>query len=208
LDEAVWAVVCKVLLEPDILIDVLDREFNGDVNEQRKSQIIFLENQIRDIQAEDEKLYRAYMADVFDEQEYAARRKHLQDRRNTLTVELNTQRTQIMTSEQYEEKKRMIMRIAENAVRSGVVQNAPFEVKQRVIKTIVDKIVLNTKERWFSLEGVIRGNYFLEPDNNLSNSSSGNGNGSSRKRNLNQRIVSNPMGRDSLLQSVGSSQGR
>ena len=195
LDNAVWSVVCKVLLEPDILIGVLEREFNGDANEQRRSQIKFLENQIRDIQTEDEKLYRAYMADVFDEREYAARRKHLQDRRNTLIIELNAQRTQIMTREQYEEKKLMIMKIAENAVRSGVVQDAPFEVKQRVIKTIVDKIILNTNEGWFRIEGVIRGNYFLEPENN-SNGSDGNGNGSSGKRNLNRSIVSNPMGRD------------
>jgi len=190
LDDAVWSVVCKVLLEPDILIDVLEREFNGDANEQRRSQIEFLENQIRDIQTEDEKLYRAYMADVFDEREYAARRKHLQGRRNTLILELNTQRSQIMTEDQFEEKKRMIMRIAMNAVQSGVVQDAPFEVKQRVIKTIVDKIVFNKKEGWFNLEGVIRGNYLLQPEvDQFTNSGPS---GSEPGQSSRSRIVSSP----------------
>jgi len=202
LDDAVWSAVCEVLLEPEILIGVLDREYNGNANEQRRSQIKFLENQIQDIQAEDEKLYRAYMADVFDEREYAARRKHLQDRRNTLIIELNAQRTQIMTRENYEEKKRIIMRIADNAVKSGVVQDAPFEVKQRVIKTIVDKIVLNKNEGWFRLEGVIRGNYLLETGTDLNSGSSGNNSGG--KQNSKSQIVSNPMGRDSWQPPVES----
>jgi site-specific DNA recombinase len=165
LENAVWSVVCEVLLHPDILLDALEREFNGDANEQTNKQISFLESQIKESKIEDEKLYKAYLASVFDEVEYAERRKLLKESKQRFSDEINRLRGNLMTMDQYEERKREILLICRSAIKSGLAMDAPFEVKQHVLKTIVDKITLNVNEGWFELEGVIRGQYLLFNNN-------------------------------------------
>lgn len=159
LENAVWSTVCQVLLKPKILIDSLEHDFATGDNAQLNAEIARLEKRIREKDLEDEKLYRAYMADVFDEHEYNARRKQLKENHRTLEDELAEIRDQVMTKEQFEERKSLILSIAEHAPKDELVMDAPFEFKQRIIKLMVDKIELNVNEDWFRLKGVLRGKY-------------------------------------------------
>jgi site-specific DNA recombinase len=161
LDAAVWSVIYQVLLEPQILITALEKEFKGNRNEQTIRQITFLENQINESKVEDEKLYKAYLAGVFNEIEYAGRRKLIKENRQKLSNELHLLNGSLISPEKFDERKQEILLVCSNATTNGLAQNAPFEVKRNIIKTIVERITLNVNEGWFELEGVIRGRYPL-----------------------------------------------
>jgi hypothetical protein len=157
----VWNAVCGILLEPKLLIAALESDYRGELNSQLESQVQYLEKQVAEKQIEDEKLCRAYMSDVFDESEYAARRKLLKAELQKLAEELEAIRRQMLTEEQFEEKKSQSLEICQQAQDSGLTATAPFEFKRRLIKTLVDRIVLNTNEDWFRIEGVLTGTYPL-----------------------------------------------
>jgi site-specific DNA recombinase len=161
LEEAVWSVVYQVLLHPEILIDVLEREFHGDRNEQVSRQITFLESQIESSKTEDEKLYRAYVAGVFNEVEYAGRRKMIKDNQQRLTTELRQLNENLISPDRFEQQKQEILLICQRATANGLAQDAAFEVRRNIIKAIVDKVVLDVDGNWFELEGIIRGRYSL-----------------------------------------------
>ena len=166
LENSIWKVLIDVLLDPQVLIDVLDKQYLGETNEELNNQITYLQKQIRNIEIEDEKLYRAYMADVFDENEYAAKRKQLKEKQIILNEELAKLQPQIMTKKQYEDKKQNIYKLCQMAKDTGIALDAPFEVKQQIIKTIVDKIILNVNENWYELQGVINGRFPIRIESN------------------------------------------
>jgi len=180
LDHAVWSVIYEVLLNPEIMIGALEREFHGEQNEQIRSQIEFLESQIRELKIEDERLYSAYLAGAFDENEYAEHRTLVKSQQQRHQADINRLMENVMSSEQFEERKQEIIAICQNAARSGLVFDAPFDVQQRIIKTIIDKITLNANEGWFEIEGVVSGKYLfdgVEPNPETSNFGGTNGGG-------------------------------
>ena len=164
LEPAVWSVVYQMLLHPQILIDVLEREFHGDRNEQIANQIAFLEGQIESSKLEDEKLYKAYVAGVFNEVEYAGRRKMIKDNQQRLATELHQLSSNLISPKRIEQQKQEILMICQRATSNGLAQDAPFEVKRNIIKAIVERVILNVDENWFELEGIVRGRYPLYDD--------------------------------------------
>jgi len=168
LDQAVWSVIYEVLLYPDIMIEALEKEFASEQNEQTRNQIEYLESQIRELKLEDEQLYKAYLADAFDENEYAEHRSLITSQLQKLQTEIDQLAEGLMTVDQFEERKQEILVLCQNAARSGLVFDAPFDVRQRIIHTIVEKITLNANEGWFEIEGVIKGQYLFDnSENNL-----------------------------------------
>ena len=164
LEDAVWSGVCTVLLEPETLIAALEHDFETRNNAQLRAEINLLERQLHEKDQEDEKLYRAYLADVFDEREFAARRSRLKESRQQVEEELLRLRRQVVTRDQFEERKGLIRMMTHSALESGLAMSAPFEVRQRIIKLVVDKIVLNVNDGWFQIEGIVRGKYQLDDE--------------------------------------------
>ncbi len=162
LDDAVWSVVCSLLLEPERLISILESEYRGERNVQHETQATYLQAQLEERRLEDEKLYRAYMAGVFDEQEYAERRKLLKEQRQRLEKELKAITRMILTRVQFEEQKQRILAISANVRETGLILEAPFAVKKQILKMVVDQIVLDTHEGWFRIEGALPGFYRID----------------------------------------------
>jgi site-specific DNA recombinase len=164
IDDAVWSLIYQVLLDPQILITALEKEFQGERNNQTSRQISFLENQINESNIEDDKLYKAYLAGVFNETEYAGRRRLVKENRQRLQAELQQLNGNLISPEKLKERKQEILIVCSHATSNGLAQNAPFEVKRNIIKTILERIILNVNEGWFELEGVIHGRYYLYED--------------------------------------------
>lgn len=190
LDHSIWYVIYEVLLNPQVLLAALEKEYNSEQNEQVRNQVDFLNNQIKELKFEDEQLYKAYLADAFDETEYAEHRSHITNQLQTLYAEIGKIEAGLINPEQYEERKQEILAICQSAKISGLAFDTPFEVRQRIIRTIVDKITLNTNEGWFELEGVINGQYlFSNNDNDDGESNEGGSKNSTNngfKQNLNK----------------------
>jgi hypothetical protein len=138
-DEAVWNIVCKVLLEPYMLLNSLERFFSDDANDGLIRQIAYLEQQIVTRRQEDDRIYRAYTAGVFDEYEFASQRKLLKETVSKLEEEIETLRSRVMTSEQVEEHKQFILRFSEQIQQVNLLEQVPFDKKQRIIRMVVDR---------------------------------------------------------------------
>lgn len=177
LDQSVWSVIYKVLLNPEIMLSALEREFHSEQNEQVRVQLEYLDSQIQELKLDDERLYKAYLADAFDETEYGEHRILVTMQLQKLQLERNKLESNLMLPEQFEEKKQEIVLICENARQSGLMFDAPFEIRQRIIKTIVDRITLNANEGWFEMEGVISGQYLFESSNEQDPGAGGSENG-------------------------------
>lgn len=174
LENAVWSVICTLLLEPTALISALESDFLGEKNSQVAHQASFIEGQIEEKRQEDERLYKAYVAGAFDETEYAERRSLLRAQFQRLEQELVKLQRHIMTAVEFEARKNYIMEFSRRVQEDGAVVTAPYDAKRRILKMIVDRIVLNTAEGWFRIEGVFPGIYPIHlDDENPPKSSSG-----------------------------------
>jgi site-specific DNA recombinase len=167
LDDAVWSILVHVLLSPDTLLGVLDRQYRGEGNSEVLEQIQYIESQIAAKDREDQKLYRAYMADVFDEVEYSAKRQAILETKRMLEQDLARIKDAALTPEAYQQKRAAIIELCQRSRENGVAENAPFAVKQKTIKTVIDRIILDKTEGWFKLEGVVNGKFPLTLRNDL-----------------------------------------
>lgn len=175
LDQSVWSVVYEVLLNPEIMLGALEREYHSEQNERVRNQVEFLNGQIRELKLEDEKLYKAYLAEVFDEVEYGESRSLITNQLQKLQSEIGRLEEGQILPEQFEERKQEILAICQTARDSGLLFDAPFEVRQQIIHTIVDKIVLNANEGWFEMDGVIRGQYLFDNNDDGGSNETGGG---------------------------------
>lgn len=164
LEGKVWSTVCNILLNPEVIVKELDRAMKNRGGAAVEKQVQALERRIKENDLEDEKLYRAYLADVFDEREFAVRRRALKESREALVDELHSFQDQLLSVEQLEEKKRLVLAVAEHAQQAGLTVDAPFEFRQRMLKLLVDKIFLDVNGGWFRIEGEIPGRYPLFDD--------------------------------------------
>jgi site-specific DNA recombinase len=183
LEEAVWSAVTQVLLEPALVIEALERLFYGDGNKQLQEQISYLEAQITAKGKEDEKLYRAFMADVFDEQEYKRYREQLKEDKVTLEMERSELSKRLMTPEQFEKRKQMVLQACEKV---GELHDVPFERKREIIKLLVDGIIVDANAQQFTIEGSFNNSYQIT---------------------ANGVIVVSPVDRDSSPSPAGNSPG-
>ena len=156
LENAVWHSLCQALLEPDQILSQLDAELQSDEHVRLERQVNNIQRQIRGLDKEDEKLYRAYLADVFDEQEFATRRQALKEHELILREELAKVENQQLTKEQIAADREMILSLAELLRNSGVMINAPFDLKQRIIRMVVDQINLDVNMQQFEVTGHIK----------------------------------------------------
>ena len=162
IEPAVWSAVCATLLDPEVLIAVLHEDIFNAQNAQLEQQIGYLEAETERKQSEDEKLYRAYVAGAFDENEYRDRRALLKMEAAKLQDELARLYPKRVTAAQFEAQKQQIVRFAEYLRAMDATVDPPFEVKQRILKMTVSQIVLNSHENWFRLEGAIQGTFTIE----------------------------------------------
>ena len=146
LDKAVWSVVCDLLLHPEIVIKYLDSTLLDDHNVSVNQQIDFMERQLLEFAEDENKLWRAYKAEVFDEMEYAAKRMELKQSVAMITSELQCLREQVRTEDDISVQKQIILKAAEQAKASGFLGDVPFDIQPRIIKAVVDRIIVNPRE--------------------------------------------------------------
>lgn len=164
LDQVVWNVICKILLEPELLTEAMDRYYIEQGMANIHQQIDYMIQQLEDCDREDDKLYKAYLAEVFDEQEFAAKRKLLKERKSNLEEEQRKLQGMLISREEFEEKKRQILALSEQ-VRMGTRElDLPFEDKRRLLRLLVDEVQLDVNNGQFTLLGALKGSYPLKSD--------------------------------------------
>lgn len=153
IEAAVWKAVTTALLEPDLILKALDSD---ETRAATLAQIAHIEAEIADATKRDGKVTEGYLAGVFDAEQAASERKAIKERKARLNEALDTLRERMVSVEQHEARKAMILEIAAKA-RKTDLSNAPFELKRRLLITLVDKVIVDARVGTFVLEGKING---------------------------------------------------
>jgi hypothetical protein len=151
--------VSTAILEPKVLINALDEDATSQRNHELHEHIAYLEREIEAKITEDERLYRAYIAGAFEETEYAERRKMLKDDKAHQAEQCVRLRDQLLSPEQLQERKEMVLRLSRELQEQNIPIDPPFDIKQRILKLVVDEIQLNVSEGWLQLNGAIHGQF-------------------------------------------------
>jgi site-specific DNA recombinase len=178
IEAAVWKVVSHVILHPEIVINALEEMYASGANQQLIAEVAYLEKQQGELRAEDERLYRAYNAGAYDEDELAKLRHDIKSRGKKLEEEKAKVKVKIVTHEEIEATKARIISICAHYRPHVENVETPFEMKKVMTRLVVDRIKINTREEWFDLEGVFRGRY--DYDGAIVNISAGRGSPSPR----------------------------
>jgi site-specific DNA recombinase len=155
LEDAVWNAISSILLDPQVILDYLDRQLTGELNQQVRDEIEFIEKRLQDIEAGERRLMKALLSGAYDDDENLVKEQRvaLKSEAERLNAELLVLRPQLLTKEEVEERKRRIIELCASAIRNNQIKDAPFQTKRHIIKIVVDKITLNVREGWFRIDG-------------------------------------------------------
>jgi hypothetical protein len=155
LENAVWKAICDLLLNPSLVIESLEKNLFGEQNQEITNQLEYLREEIQQLQNEDDKLYRLYVNDYMDEHEYGNKHKQLKTEIESKQREIEKLRPRQITREQFEAEKEQVLALSQSLHKAGILNEVPFELKRKILKLVVDSIVVNTREGWFTLSGSI-----------------------------------------------------
>lgn len=162
LDAMVWNAVIGVLFDRERLEEGMERYFSRQKLETTAEELEFLQTQLTTMELEDERLYQAYMAQAFDADEYARRRRDLKERKGTLESKKDDLVRRLQHQSSAATRKQQILKSVADLKRQAG-EATPFDLRRRIIVKVVDRIVVNTREEWFELEGAIAGRFEFGP---------------------------------------------
>ncbi len=162
IDPHVWDSVCKLITDPDILISYIEEEHGKFKRGELNHQLNYLDKQLRKCLQEEHKWDQAYAADIFDLEEYREKKEAVSRRRQALQDEWERLSEEINLVEVFERKREIIYEHLVKLKQSGFAPDIPFKDKRRIVAMLVDRVVIDSKNKWYRLEGVIEGTYQYE----------------------------------------------
>lgn len=162
LESVVWNAVVSILLDPTLVIESLERTLSSGRNEQLRSEMAYLQERLEELPIRDRKLRAAYDADAFGADEFATERKKLKAQHTEFEAQYKALEAKLITPEQVESQKQFLLSVCEAARHMDLDQEIPFEDKRRIIRLMVDRIIVDTVNGWFRLEGVIGSEFSLD----------------------------------------------
>lgn len=162
LEEAVWTAVISILLDPTLVLESLDRKLDSERNQQLLSEISYLDEKMAGFPTREARLRAAFDADAFTPDEFAAERKVLKQQLAELQQQKKNLESKLVTSEQIEAQRSFLLSVCDAARQMDLNADIPFESKRKIIRLMVDKIVVDTVNNWFSIEGVIGMEFSLD----------------------------------------------
>ena len=162
LDQAVWKVVSKILLEPTRIIEAIDLFYSEQGMKKFHDHIQYISHKIACCDREDDKLYKAYLADVFDEDEFAEKRQDIKSKKASLIVEKEALQNQMIDESALAAMKQQVLDLSKQVCDGQLEIDIPFEEKRWLLKQLVDHIVVDVNNRQFTMYGAVKGMYTFE----------------------------------------------
>jgi chromosome segregation ATPase len=128
----------------------LERYFSGQKDDTTREELGFIQGQISELDIEDDRLYRAYLAGAFEPEEFAEKRHTMKERRTRLEESKAHLLSRLSQQVSKQERIRKILASLED-LRAQATSEIPFEVKRRILVKVVDKVIVNSREKWFEL---------------------------------------------------------
>ncbi len=161
IDAVVWEAVCRVITEPDLIIHYLEEQMETVVNGGLSDQLAYIEREIKKAEKEERQWDRAFAEEIFTLAEYKDKKSAVAARKQTLVEDRERLLTELQNAEEFEAQKNMIRQHLMVLRDSGIDLEMPMEDRRRIMGLLVDRVVIDTAEGWFSLEGAVKGTYPL-----------------------------------------------
>jgi site-specific DNA recombinase len=170
LEGMIWNITRDVLLHPERILAALDELELSDTNTTLQREMQYLNEQLAEMQEEDQRLWKAYNARVFDEEEYAEYRADLKKRVATAKESIRKVQAQLITPEAIQAQKETLLVIAARAQANDLTQEANIddETKKAMIKNLFSGFTLDLTNGILEAEGFITGGWqFVRDGKNL-----------------------------------------
>lgn len=170
LEGMVWNITRDVLLHPERILAALDELQVSDTNTTLQREMQYLNGQLEEMKAEDQRLWKAYNAGVFDEEEYGEYRADLKKRFAAAKEAIKKVQSQLITPESIQAQKETLLVLASRAQANDLTQDANIddETKKALIKNLFSGFKLDLVNGIFEAEGIVSGGWqFVRDGKNL-----------------------------------------
>jgi hypothetical protein len=157
IDEHVWRFICEVITDPQLLISELEVQAEERVEEHASDRLAYVERNISKCEREEHQWDRAFASDILDLEEYAEKKAAVRTRMDALLEQRQEILREISGVQGLEVKKDIIRSHLEDIRRSGFAIDIPFQQKRRIMAMLIDRVVIDSVEKWYRLEGVLTG---------------------------------------------------
>lgn len=145
LAELVWADLCEVIREPQLIALELERAWGGQwLPEELRARRVSLHKARVSLEQQLERLSEAYMGGVIRLEEYARRRRELEEK----TEAFESQERELgQQADRRMELSGMVSRVDDYCRRvSEAVAGASFEQKRRLVELLIDRVIVTEAE--------------------------------------------------------------
>jgi site-specific DNA recombinase len=141
----VWADLCEVIREPQLIALELERAWGGQwLPEEMRARRVSLRKARVSLEQQLERLTEAYMGSVIRLEEYARRRRELEEKAAAFESQ---ERELEQQSDRRMELSRMVSRIEGYCQQiSETLASASFEQKRRLVELLIDRVIVTEEE--------------------------------------------------------------
>lgn len=162
IDHHVWDSICELITDPEILISCLEEEYDNFKKGELNHQLKYLDKQLNKCHKEEAQWDRAYGEGIFSLEEYREKKEAVRGRILALQVEWEKIVENIELVETFERKREIVYEHLKKLKQAGYAPDIPFKDKRTILAMFIDRVVIDSKEKWYRLEGLIEGVYQYE----------------------------------------------
>ncbi len=159
IDHHVWDAVCQIITDPDLVTSYLQEKVQDDASSGPSDHLAYVDRQIAACEREDHQWDRAFAGEILTLDEYKAKKGNVRQRLEMLVGERAALQQKVEDAREIERKQEIVRQQLERIRAGGFARDMPFKAKRRLMSMLIDRVVIDTADKWFRLEGVIKGTY-------------------------------------------------
>lgn len=159
IDPLIWEAVCQLITDPEILMGYIEEENEKFQRGELTDQLQYIERQLKQCEREAHQWDRAFAADILDIQEYQDKKHAVSLRQNELEQAQEKIADEMALVIAFERKREVIHDHLTMIQESGFALDLPFKEKRRIVAMLVDRVVIESEQGWYRIEGAIEGTY-------------------------------------------------
>ncbi len=164
LDAHVWHSIMSIILAPDLVALGLGEEAAAERRAGYAQQADYLTGQIRRKEQERTRWEEAYAAGYLTMDEWGDKHRAIQADIAGARAGLRKIEKDLLEVGKLELQRQMAITFFERLRHKGVSLDMPFADKRQVLSLLLDRVVVDSVEKWYRLEGTIRGTFTYSED--------------------------------------------
>lgn len=171
LERRVWEEIEKVIYDPTLITERLRNRSGEERRRRHEEELAAIIAQLRDIQRQQQKVEAAYDRDVYTLEEFARRMQDLRRARRASEALKSRLEEESLATRSVEDQVAVVLgalgklreQVDQARLERSLPQELPFDLKRRILTLLVDTIWVDSAGGTFTIDGVIRGTFAVEP---------------------------------------------